>query len=413
MPWKPAWLLLVVIVATGANAQTEDQKETPPPALSDAASASYDRRESLPNINLYLPEGQASIRLRKLIRNVLFESQIDYEFVNGDISTFLRYKYYARNYTYRIGVFDSIEFPDLTSGGENYERVRGGLVLVGFPRDYDRRWFLLLQNDQLTFGDLRRPDNQTSNIYTKLGYQFGTQFDERMNSIVGEQRGRITPVLTAFREIGPQRTGLAAAVTQAVDVWSADYQYTKLEAEGLRRFDLTPTSFLFSRLHLGTFLQRQEAQTLPEPIDEDEDGIPDPIPEWQRYAVPQYELFRLGGREALKSVSTNDASIGLHELHLTNEFFVPVFRNRDFKVGPLYWNTMYAIGYLGVGTVGFELKDIVRTSRAVADVGLGTESAITYQDWDVFLTVVVANTLTAPDEIDGGTKVRFSVRTVR
>src|SRR5437899_1489123 len=48
-----------------------------PPILSRAAGGAYDRRDSFPAFNLYLPEGQASIRLRKLIRNVLFESQID------------------------------------------------------------------------------------------------------------------------------------------------------------------------------------------------------------------------------------------------------------------------------------------------------------------------------------------------
>ena len=89
-----------------------------PGVLSDAASGAYERRDSLPSVNLYLPEGQASVRLRKLIRNVLFESQIDYNFVDGDISTFLRYKYYARNYTYRIGLFDAIEFPDLASSNK-------------------------------------------------------------------------------------------------------------------------------------------------------------------------------------------------------------------------------------------------------------------------------------------------------
>src|SRR6202022_1821660 len=44
----------------------------PPPAqpsiLSQAAGTSYDRRESFPNVNLYLPEGQASIRDRKSTR---------------------------------------------------------------------------------------------------------------------------------------------------------------------------------------------------------------------------------------------------------------------------------------------------------------------------------------------------------
>jgi hypothetical protein len=416
---------VILTLAGTAAAQQPDPAAPPPPqpsttpspsepgVLSDAAASSYERRDNLPAVNIYLPEGEASVRLRKLIRNVLFESQIDYEFVNGDISTFLRYKYYARNYTYRLGVFDSIEFPDLASSGsddDEYERVRGGLLLVGVPRDYNNRYFFLLQNDQLTFGDLNRPDNQTSNIYTKIGYQYGTQFDERMNAIVGEQRGRITPVLTAFRDIGPQRTGLAAAITQAATAISADYQYTKIEAEGLRRHDFNPTTFLFSRLHVGAFVASQKADPMPLPRDRDGDGDLDPVPEWEKHAVPQYELFRLGGREALKSVGTNDSSIGTHELHLTNELFTPIFRNKDYRVGSLHWNTLYGVGYIGAGAVGFKFGEL---TDPVVDIGLGTESAITFGDYDVFLSVLVAHTVVQPDEIDGGTKVRFAIRTVR
>ena len=407
-------------LAAALSGQTTPPPADPPPpppeTLSDAASAAYERRDSLPAVNIYLPEGQASIRLRKLIRNVLFESQIDYEFVNGDISTFLRYKYYARNYTYRLGVFDSIEFPDIASDNDQFERVRGGLLLVGVPKDYDNRYFFLIQDDQLTFGDTDRPDNRKNNIYTKIGYQFGTQFDERMNAIVGEQRGRITPVLTAFREIGPQQTGLAAAVTQAVSSLSGDYQYTKLEAEALRRFDLTPTSFVFSRLHVGSFLASEMLDPAPLPRDRDDDGDideDDETPQWEFHAIPQYELFRLGGREALRSVASNDSAIGTHEIHLTNELFVPIFRNRDYRIGRLYWNTLYGVGYAGVGTVAFDASDIAEGSRIVADAGLGTESAIQFGDYDVYLSVLVAHTFAQPDEIDGGTRVRFAIRTVR
>src|SRR5437016_3424446 len=89
-------------------APVPSQIPQPTPPLSPIAASGYDRRDSLPNI--YLADGRASIRLRKLIKNVLFESQIDYKFVTGDISTFLRYKYYAQNFTYKIGVFDSISF---------------------------------------------------------------------------------------------------------------------------------------------------------------------------------------------------------------------------------------------------------------------------------------------------------------
>jgi hypothetical protein len=424
--------LLAVILSYPVFAQTPPAEQAPPqqtpPAsppsgtsgvLSDAASGSYERRDTLPSVNIYLPEGEASIRLRKLIRNVLFESQIDYEFVNGDISTFIRYKYYARNFTYRLGLFDSIEFPDLAStNDDDFERVRGGLLLVGVPKDYNNRYFFLLQNDLLTFGDTLRPDDQTSNIYTKIGYQFGSQFDERLNSIVGEQRGRLTPVLTAFRDIGPQKLSLAAAITQAANVLSADYTYTKLEAEGLRRFDLTSTSFIFSRLHVGTFLAREEveADMLPPPRDRDGDGdidADDKTPEWELYQIPQAELFRLGGREALKSVGADEEAIGTQEIHLTNELFVPIFRNKDYDVGPLTWNTLYGIGYVGAGIVGFDFEDLTDTNNGVVDVGIGTESAITYQDWEIYLSVIAAHPVVQPDALDGGTKVRFSIRTVR
>ena len=431
-----AVLAVILTSVTLAYGQTEPPPTPPPPppsgapgVLSDAASTSYERREALPTVNLYLPEGEASVRLRKLIKNVLFESQIDYEFVNGDISTFLRYKYYARNYTYRLSVFDSIEFPDLGSDdAQEFERVRGALFLVGVPKDYNNRYFFLLQNDRLTFGDISRPDDKKNNIYMKVGYQYGTQFDERMNAIVGEQRGRITPVLTAFRDIGPQKLGLAMAITQSAAVWTGDYKYTKLEAEALRRWDLTDLAFVFTRLHVGTFLSRQKEEGRDPRCDLFEDGdiIPDTdldgdgeiendemFDSWKCYALPQNELFRLGGREALRSISSNDSSIGTHEIHLTNEVFVPIFRNRDFKVGPLHWNTLYGVGYVGVGSTGYSPSDITDGNHLVVDAGLGTESAITFNDWDVYFTFIYAHPLHKPDEIDKGRGYRFSIRTVR
>ena len=90
-----------------------------------------------------------------------------------------------------------LRFPRLPGRRHNstqeFERTRGGLLLFELPRDYNNRYFWLLQDDRLTFGDLTRADNRKNNIYTKIGYQYGTQFDERMNAIVGESRGRISP----------------------------------------------------------------------------------------------------------------------------------------------------------------------------------------------------------------------------
>lgn len=382
-----------------AETPAEPQVE-PPNVLSRAASGAYERRDAFPNVNLYLPEGEASVRLRKLIRNVLFESQIDYRFVNGDISTFLRYKYYARNFTYRLGIFDQIGFPDVGSSSKaEFERVRGGLLLFEFPRNYNNRWFWLVQDDRLTFGDLTRVDNRKNNIYTKIGYQFGTQFDERMNAIVGESRGRIPPVLTAFRELGPQKFSLAAAVTQSAAVATGDYKYTKLEAEALKRIDITTTTFVVSRLHAGAFAGRDEVRG------EEADPI-------ERYSVPRYEMFRLGGRGALKGVPAGIEGTGTHELHTTSEYFVPIFRNRDYRTWLLHWNTLYGIGYLGAGAVGFEFGDVVKSDRLVVDAGIGGEASLTVRDFEVLFSVIYARPVRAPEELDGG-KVRFSIRTIR
>ncbi|HEX3581358.1 MAG TPA: hypothetical protein VH087_06325 [Thermoanaerobaculia bacterium] len=386
---------------------------TDPATLSRAASGAYDRRDSLPSVNVYLPEGQASIRLRKLIRNVLFESQIDYKFVNGDISTFLRYKYYATNFTYRLSIFDAINFPNLgTHNSGDFERVRGGLLLFEIPRDYNNRYYWLLEDDRLTFADIGNPDNRKNNIYTKIGYQYGTQFDERMNGIVGESRGRIVPVLTAFRDLGPQKFGFAAAITESARIGTGDYRYTKVEAEALKRFDPTETTFFVSRLHVGFFPTKGTVSPPPVPRDLNGDGIPDPVPTYAFYTVPRYELFALGGREALRSIKDSTDTEGTHEVHETNEYFVPIFRNRDLNTFGAHWNTMYGVAYGGAGSVGFDYRSIAKSNNTVVDAGLGFESSMTVRDYDVILSVLYAHTVHAPDGMKGGT-FRFFIRTIR
>ncbi len=383
---------------------------TPAPAtLSNAASGAYDRRDSLPAVNVYLPEGQASVRLRKLIKNVLFESQIDYRFVNGAISTFLRYKYYATNFTYRLGIFDQIDFRR-TSG--DFERVRGGLLLFEIPRDYDNRYYWLVQDDRLTFGNVENPDNKKNNIYTKVGYQYGTQFDERLNSIVGESRGRIVPVLTAFRDLGPQKFSFASAITESARVGTGDYRYTKVEAEALKRWDPTATTFFVSRLHAGVFPTKGRVSPPPVPTDLDGDGIVDPVPAFAYYTVPEYELFQMGGREALQSIKDTPDTEGTVEMHETNEYFVPIFRNRDFNTFGAHWNTMYGVAYAGAGTVGFDYHSVGKANTTVVDAGLGFESAVTVRDYDVILNVLYAHTVHAPDGMKGGS-FRFYIRTSR
>jgi hypothetical protein len=381
-------------------AQETPAATQPTPPLSAIAASGYDRRDALPNI--YLADGRASIRLRKLIKNVLFESQIDYKFVTGDISTFLRYKYYAQNFTYKIGVFDSISFGAIGSHQDEFERTRGGLLLLEFPRDYNHRYFTLLEDDRLTFGDVTRVDNRKNNIYTKLGYQYGTEFDETLNSIVGESRGRLIPVLTVFRELGPQKFSFAAAVTQGGKVSTGDYKYTKFESAAIRRWDVSSTSFVVTRAHIGTFPVKQYLCA----------NTPT-VPPVECYSIPGYEMFSLGGREALRSLSTtNSVSSGTNEFHVTNEYFVPVFRNRDYRYRAVHFNTAYAIAYTGFGNAAFAYRDIFRTRDFAVDAGLGTEMQMTVRDFEVLLSVLYAHTIRGP-EARKSNKVQFTIHTVR
>lgn len=377
------------------------QPATPQPAPAVTARdsvAARERKDSFPNLNIYLPEGEFDIRIRKLIKNVLFEGQVNYKFVDGDISTFLRYKYYAKNLTYKIGVFDTLEFAGVETGrSEDFQRVRGGLLLFEYPTNYNSRYFFLTQLDGLSFGNTANPDYGKNNLYTKIAYQYGTPFDERLNAIVGESRGRITPVLTAYRDIGPQRLGLALAVTEGIDAVGGDYHYTKVETEGLKRFDMR-SNFLVSRLHVGSIVQKKKLDAPPQ------------APQLERYAVPNYEYFRIGGRDAMKGIDDNLR--GSDEIHLTNEFFTPIFRGEDFRTWLAHWNNLYGVGYLGAGALGFDSETFSKLNDYAIDAGLGVEAGLTVRDYDVYLTVVYARTLHAPDLL-AGHEIRFSIRTSR
>ena len=103
---------------------------------------------------------------------------------------------------------------------------------------------------------------------------------------------------------------------------------------------------------------------------------------------------------------------GTDELHLTNEYFVPIFRNRDFHTWALNWNTLYGIGYLGAGNVGFHGADVVRVRDFAVDAGLGTEASVTVRDFNVIFSVLYARTLRGSEDVKGN-KVLFSIRTVR
>ena len=112
------------------------------------------------------------------------------------------------------------------------------------------------------------------------------------------------------------------------------------------------------------------------------------------------------------AVPVKNASAGTSELHVTNEYFLPIFRNRDYRTYLAHWNTLYGITYLGAGNVGYSFSDPVRLHNYVVDAGLGTEASITIRDFEVLLSAVYAHTVRAPTGLSGG-KYHLSIRTIR
>ena len=406
-----AAFLLVTAVAASAAAQTPPPGPTPTPPAAPAEAtpvpaitpaslppeAEPEMTGIVPDVNFYLPEGRADIRLLKPIRNSLFESQVNYNFVSGDISAFLRYKYYGRRATSTFSFFDSIEFEELERFSNDFSRTRGGLYLQRRPINYYNRLYGLFEFDRLTFSKpVDHPDANRTNLYVKFGYQFGTPSDERSNALVGEARDRILSLFTAYREIGPGGRGLSVAATYGFDFLGGDYRYVKTEMEGLQAIPLPHRNRLVVRLHAGYFPYKK---TVREEFDP-QIGTP--------FSIPRYELFRLDGRQELKAYRGTER--GPNEAHLTTEYVLPVFIDESRRFLGLHWNSLYAIGYAGAGNVGNEKSIYTRIQDYKVDAGVGFEASLSWRSYRALLGALAAKTLVNGV---GGPRLLITLRTYR
>lgn len=346
----------------------------------------------LPDLDFYFPEGELDFRLSGLIEGAFYEGQLRYNFVDGDIRAFVRYRYYGERRIHQLSLFDTVEFEAIEKGGEDFERVRGGLYLAQWPHGYHRRSFFLAEVDRLTSNkeEFQFTTNRT-NTFIRIGHQIGTPDDERSNSIVGESRARIERLFTPHKLIGPYGAGLTAALTWGIDDLG-DFDYSKFEFEALKRFDLGRSNFLVSRLHGGTFLHKRLAR--------DEAGIS----EADRYAIPRFELFRLDGRDNLRGV--DQRLRGTEELHTTVEYFLPWFLEDSRRALKLDWNNWYWVGYAGVGAIGFDREIFSDTGNYVPDAGLGFQASASLKDYQLFVSAVLAHAL----HDVGGFKARLSLK---
>jgi len=200
---------------------------------------------------------------------------------------------------------------------------------------------------------------------------------------------RHSPLLAAAR----RQFGFTSAATYGFPGLGS-FNYTKLEYQALKRFDLTNRTFLIGTLHQGSFLHSE----VPNP------AAPDPQ---DRYAIPIAEFFNVGGADNLKGLSNN--LIGTQELHTTWELYFPWFLGAHHRIIQSDWQSWYWILYAGVGTLGFSSKTYTSFSSYIPDTGLGFESAVRIWKYHFFVSGILARALKGTNHVTA----RLSVRSYR
>lgn len=327
-----------------------------------------------------------------------------YNFIDGDITAFLRYRYYGYRRTTQFTVFDAIEFDEIDEDvTEDFDRVRGTLLLLQWPYNYNHRTFALAEIDGISSNRRERGSQffvrrDRTNTFLRLGYQLGTPDEGRSSAIAGETRARTERLFSAFREFGPGDSTLTAAVTYGFDFGIGDFEYVKMEFEAVKRFDVSARTFLIGRLRGGTFPHygRVDANAL----------LPNPD-EIDFYALPRSEALRLDGRENLKGLS--DRRHGIEQLLTTWEYFFPWFLESHRSFLRLDFQNWYWILYTGIGTIGFDREVYTDFDSYVPDAGIGFESSFQLRKYRVFLSGIVAQALKG----DGGVEARISVKSYR
>jgi len=358
----------------------------------------------LPRLDIYFPEGDLDLRVNRLINKTFFEGQVKYNFVNGDISAFLRYRYYGYRRTTQLTVFDSISFDRIDEDvSQDFDRVRGTLLLMEWPHNYNNRTFFLTEIDGISSNKGARGSNflirrDQVNTFVRLGYQLGTPDEGRSSAIAGETRARTERLFSAFREFGPGDATLTAALTYGFPYGPGDFDYLKFEFEALKRFDVSARTFLVGRLRGGTFPYLADAD--PKSLPPEPEGI-------DFFAVPRSEAFKLDGRENLKGV--RDRTRGTDELFTTWEYFFPWFLDAKHQVLRLTWDNWYWIVYTGFGTIGLKHNIYTDFGSYYPDAGLGFESSFRLRKYRFFLSGIVAQALKG----NGGLEARISVKSYR
>jgi hypothetical protein len=324
---------------------------------------------------------------------VLFEGQVRYAFVSGDITAFLRYRYYGYNRTTQVEVFDDISFGRLQNLSNRFDRTRGVNLFLEWPHSYSFRTFVLGELDRISSNQQPVPATiDSTDTFVRVGAQLGTPGDSRTQSIVGDSRAYFPSIFTAVREIGPGQFGFTSALSYGFH--PGDYDYVRLEAQALKRFDFTARTFLVGTVHVGSFPYSKLSNS---------SAFDTPF----RYSIPLADFFTIGGADNLKGLSNR--LIGTQEVHTTWELFTPWFLGQHYNFLHLDWQSWYWILYAGAGTIGFTSKVYTNLSAYIPDTGFGFESSVRLWRYRFFLSGILARPLKGTNHVEA----RLSVRTYR
>lgn len=387
----------------------QPQQPTPPPAPTPPAAGTTGSElpprppggGGVPRLDVFFPEGDLDLRVGRLVNKVFFEGQVKYNFISGDITAFLRYRYYSLRQTTQLTVFDSIQFDDIDETvTDDFERTRGGLLLLQWPHSYSRRTSFLAELDKISTNKPTEEERLTrighTNTFVRYSFQFGTPDDGPSNAIVGEPRARTERLFSAFRDIGPGGAGFTGALAYSNPNGFGDYDYVKLQIEALKRFDITQRSFLIGRLRGGSF---PHAGTV-----EAEPGQPPPTSPEDTLRIPRSEFFALDGRDGLLGLS--ERMHGTEMLLTTWEYFMPWFIEQSHNFLWLNWQNWYWILYTGAGTIGFDRSVYTDLSTYIPDAGVGFEASFNLRKYRFFLSGIVAQALKG----SSGVEARISVK---
>lgn len=336
----------------------------------------------IPRIAVFVPEGQAEIRLSKLVRSSLYETQFDYDFVSGDIAAYLRYKYYGSRQSFTLTAFDRVSFAALETLSLGYDRVRGLSGFVRRPVGLYGRLVLLAEADRFNVSKPDTPPEMTDdgkvNVFGKIGFQWGTEDDDFGNRISGDPNDVVRNLFTVARTFGPGGRGLSIGVTYGAPV--RDFEYLRVEGELIQSLPVG-RGRLVGRAHAGFFPYKP-----PGPADETSAGLP--------FRIPAREYFSLGGRNALKGL--RDAPYGTDEIHATTELSLPVFVGSRAEFLKASWDTLYAVFYAGTGNAGVGREVYTRFADWRLDAGAGFEVTFRISRYRVFASVLAARELGRP-----------------